>query len=114
MGHALSFLSITYIIGEKSYGALNSVFMDSSEYFPLFHSGSFNVDSVAENRLIAAVQTAFVCEEQKNKKTGKYEQLEGIGFEPDEYVELNVQDFEAGTGDNQLEAALNYIRKKNQ
>lgn len=115
VGHALSFLPNTYVIGEKSYGAHSPI---ADYVFPIFHSGSFNTDSVesykAEKRLFAAVQTAIVCAEQKNKKTGKYEQLEGIGFEPDEYVELNISDFEAGTGDNQLEAALNYIRNKKQ
>lgn len=117
VGHALSFMPNTYVIGEKSYGALSPVNTNTDYVFSMFHSGSFNTDSIesykAEKRLFAAVQTALVCAEQKNKTTGEYEQLEGIGFEPDEYVELNISDFEAGTGDNQLEAALNYIRKMN-
>lgn len=125
VGHALSLLPNTHLIGERTFGAYSPVVEGSMESdgrqinsYDYFHSGSFNVDSldycIKKYGGAAAVRTAFSCHELKNRHTGKFEQREGIGIDPDEYVKLDTVRLSNFNGDNQLEAALNYIRKKNQ
>lgn len=113
VGHSLSLLPNTYLIGNRTFGALSP---EAVGGFDVFHTGSFNSDSIdyyLKNYGVAAgVYTACVCTEVKNKKTGKFEQLEGIGIEPDEYVELDELRLIKKEGDNQLDAALRYIRNK--
>lgn len=113
VGYALSLLPNTYILGDYGHGALSPL-VDHS--FDFFHSGSFNADSIdyyLENYgNVAGVKTATACFEIINKRTGKYEQLEGIGIEPDEIIQLNKKRFMNGQGDNQIDAAIEYINKK--
>lgn len=124
VGHALSLLPNTYIIGERTQGAHGALLEGNAtvngvttSLYDFFRSGSFNVDSlnycIKKYGGAAAVRTATVCSELKNRHTGKYELLEGKGIEPDEYVKFDEARFLLKAGDNQLEAALNYIRKKN-
>lgn len=117
VGHALSLLPNTYIIGERSYGAFSPLFVGEVEDFVRRpNTGSFNADSVdfylSNNKAVAAVETASFCFELKNKRSGKFEQLEGIGIEPDEHVELDLVNFVLGKGDAQLDAAIKYIREQ--
>lgn len=113
LGHALSFLPNTHIIGNRSYGAHSPISGDDT--FNNTFTGSFNHDSIDyyidHYGAGAAVITATFCEEMKNKRTGEFEQLEGIGISPDEYVQLNDSLLKLGKGDNQLDAALRYIRE---
>lgn len=124
VGHALSLLPNTYIIGEVTRGAHGDIIQGSATIdgvvaglYDVFYSGSFNVDSldycIKTYGGAAAVRTAMACNEIKNRHTGKYELREGKGIEPDEYVKFDETKFVLKAGDNQLEAALNYIRKKN-
>lgn len=124
VGHALSLLPNTFIIGENSWGAHGTLFSGNvsvddttTNIYDLFRSGSFNVDSLdyclKKYGGVAAVKTATVCCEIKNRHTGKYELFEGQGIEPDKYVKFNVIDYILQMGDNQLDAALNYIRENN-
>lgn len=114
LGHALSFLPHTHLIGRPTYGAHSIL---ANGLFEYFHTGSFNTDSInyyIENYSAAAgVQTATVCIELRNKVTGKYEQLESIGITPDENIKLDQDRFFSITGDNQLDAAIKYINNNN-
>lgn len=109
MGHALSFLPNTHIIGERTYGA-NGMLNDKDCAF----TGPINYDSIdyyiEHYGAGAAVKTAFICIEMKNKHSGEFEQLEGIGISPDEYVQLDDSLLISCKGDNQLDAAIKYIR----
>lgn len=110
--YALHLLPNVHTIGTRTCGA-HGVMTDAYEDF---YSGSFNYSESQESckyEETASVRTATLCTRLKKNDTGRYECLEGYGIEPDEYVPINYERLLNLEGDNQLDSAIEYIKKVN-
>lgn len=112
LSYALSFLPNVHTVGERTFGATGPYFI----YAPnCFYAGPFNYDNFANDKKefgnSMAVLTSNFSTRFKNKKTGAYECYEGIGFMPDEVVNIDSDLYYQSENprDNQLDAALKHI-----
>ena len=103
--YAVSRLPFGHTIGENTAGGLGTLFDDG---FDIYHTGGFNVNNRWNQPF---VYCATYCSNYQNEKTGEWECREGKGgFAPDEYVPLDTIAFNSYDHDNQLDAALDYIK----
>jgi len=92
-----------YFIGTRTYGGLSALGPSPEDYSGTY-SGAFGVENV----------TSFYG--HLPKYVLLYEEdmhpVEGIGFEPNEYLPLDTALWQTQARDNQLERALDYIHSK--
>ena len=90
-------------VGTRTYGALSALNADPANYSD-YYSGAFGVQGATP---IYGYVPKFVCLYGEDRHP-----VEGIGFEPDIETPLDVQLWQSQGRDNQLEAAIDYIRAR--
>ena len=92
-----------YFIGTRTFGALSAL-ADDPAYYSGCYSGCFGVK---EETTFYGFVPRYVCLFGDDQHIA-----EGVGFEPDEEVVLDVDNWNTEMRDNQLERAIDYILKR--
>ena len=91
-----------YFIGVRTYGALSGLSAEPESYSDNY-SGAFGVQNVTPIWGYVPKLISLFGEQQQI--------LEGVGITPDQEVHLDANMWMMQQRDNQLEAALDYIRR---
>jgi len=92
-----------HFIGTRTWGGLSAL-LDAPAAYSQTYSGCFGVKDVTPVYGFVPRYVALFGEDMHV--------LEGVGITPDEVVPLDVTQWKSAKRDNQLEAALKYIRSK--